>query len=88
MQLIIQLDQTIYYDAPPTTQSGQELSGFLDFVNAPDNIKKFRFLNYLEKELLFYFEQISAEDKMEIIEFIKIKTRKHKESARDFPEKK
>ena len=88
MQLIIQLDQTIYYDAPPTTQSGQELSGFLDFVNAPDNIKKFRFLNYLEKELLYYFEQISAEDKMEIIEFIKIKTRKHKESARDFPEKK
>ena len=52
MQLIIKLDQTIYYDAPPSTQSGQELSGFLDYVNAQDNIRKLRFLNYMEKELL------------------------------------
>ena len=87
MQLIIKLDQTIYYDAPPSTQSGQELSGFLDYVNAQDNIRKLRFLNYMEKELLFYFEQISPEDKKEIIEFIKIKSRKYKETGCKLPEK-
>lgn len=82
MQLIVSLDQTIYYDAPPRTQSGQELSSFLDYVNAPDNIKKLRFLTCMEKELLFYFEQISAEDKQDILEFIKVKTRKYKENAK------
>lgn len=82
MQLIVSLDQTVYYDAPPSTQSGQELSSFLYYVNAPDNMKKLRFLNYMEKELLFYFEQISKEDKQDIIEFIKIKARKYKETDR------
>lgn len=79
MQLIITLDPAVYYDAPPSTQSGRELSSFLDYVNATENIRKLRFLDYGEKELLFYFRQISAEDKQEMIEFIKIKARKCKE---------
>lgn len=80
MQLIISLDQTIYYDAPASTQSGKDLSDFLDYVNEPCNVRKLRFLTYSEKELLFYFEQISEEDKRDIIEFIKIKTRKYREA--------
>lgn len=38
--------------------------------------KKYMFHTNLEKELLFYFNKISEEDKKEIIEFTKIKARK------------
>lgn len=34
------------------------------------------YITTLEKELLFYFDKISEEDKKEIIEFTKIKARK------------
>ena len=42
----------------------------------PANKKKYMFHTNLEKELLFYFNKISEEDKKEIIEFTKIKARK------------
>ena len=38
--------------------------------------KKYMFNTNLERELLFYFDKISDEDKKEIIEFTKIKARK------------
>ena len=37
---------------------------------------KYMFNTNLERELLFYFDKISDEDKKEIIEFTKIKARK------------
>lgn len=79
MQLVISLDQSIYYDAPTGTQSGKELTEFLDYLNQPGNYQRLRFLSCQEKEFLFYFEQISSEDKQEMIEFAKIKARKKKE---------
>ena len=49
---------------------------FLKFFNDPSNKKKYMFNTNLERELLFYFDKISDEDKKEIIEFTKIKARK------------
>ena len=54
----------------------EDLSEFLEFFNDPANKKKYMFHTNLEKELLFYFNKISEEDKKEIIEFTKIKARK------------
>ena len=59
----------------PTTSSN-DLSEYLEFFNNPANKKKYMFNTTLEKELLFYFDKISEEDKKEIIEFTKIKARK------------
>lgn len=78
MQLTIELDRNIYYDAPAPTQSSEDLAGFLEYFNNPNNQKKYQFFNNLEKELLYYFEKISDNDKKEIIEFTKIKARKNK----------
>ena len=61
-------------DAP--TQASTDLSEFLEFFNDPSNKKKYMFNTNLERELLFYFDKISDEDKKEIIEFTKIKARK------------
>ena len=49
---------------------------FHEFFNDPSNKKKYMFNTNLERELLFYFDKISDEDKKEIIEFTKIKARK------------
>ena len=78
MLLTIELDRNIYYDAPAPTQSSEDLAGFLEYFNNPNNQKKYQFFNNLEKELLYYFEKISDNDKKEIIEFTKIKARKNK----------
>ncbi len=77
MQLTIDLDRNIYYDAPAPTQSSENLADYLEYFNNPNNKKKYQMLSNLEKELLYYFEKISDIDKKEIIEFTKIKSRKN-----------
>lgn len=76
MQLTIDIDRNIYYDAPAPTQSSEDLTEFLNYFNNPNNQKKYQMFNTLERELLYYFEKLSEIDKKEIIEFTKIKTRK------------
>lgn len=76
MQLTIDIDRRIHYDAPTPTQSSADLANFLAYFNNPKNRKKYQMFSNLEKELLYYFEMLSDDDKKEIIEFTKIKTRK------------
>lgn len=76
MQLTMDIDRNVYYDAPAPTQSSDDLAGFLDFFNDKKNQKKYQLFSNLEKELLYYFDQISETDKLEIIEFTKIKAHK------------
>ena len=76
MHLTVDIDREVSYDAPVPSQSSEDLSEFLEFFNDPANKKKYMFHTNLEKELLFYFNKISEEDKKEIIEFTKIKARK------------
>ena len=76
MYLVISLDRNTYFDAPAPSEESVEIEKYLEFTNSPSNVNKLKHLNNLEKELLFYFERISLEDKKEIIEFTKIKARK------------
>ncbi len=78
MQLTIELDRDVYYDAPPPTQSSEDLAGFLEYFNNPKVQKMYQYLSNLEKELLYYFGKISEGDKREIIEFTKIKAHRNK----------
>ena len=55
-----------------------ELNDYLEYVNSPVNANKLHNLSSLEKELLFYFQKISEDDKKEIIEIIKIKIHRQK----------
>lgn len=76
MQLTMDIDRNVYYDAPAPTQSSESLTEFLNYFNQPSNQKKYQHFNTLEKELLFFFEKLSESDKKEIIEFTKIKANK------------
>lgn len=50
-----------------------ELSMFIDFINAPENSKKFKFLNKRERLLLFYFLLLDSRDQEDILSFMKVK---------------
>ena len=76
MRLSIELDRDVYYDAPAPTQSSEDLAAYLAHFNNPHNKRKYQYNTNLEKELLYYFQMISDEDKREIIEFTKIKAGK------------
>lgn len=78
MQLTIELDRNIYYDAPPPTQSSEDLAAFLDYFSNPKNQKKYQYFSNLEKELLYYFEKLTDVDKREMIEFTKIKANRNR----------
>lgn len=75
IQLTITLDKDEYYDAPVVSQTSEELSAYLEYFSNPCNHRKYLYNTNTEKELLYYFEQISDHDKREIIEFTKIKAR-------------
>lgn len=54
LQLTIELDRNIYYDAPAPTPSSESLAEFLEYFNNPSNQKKYQHCTTLEKEVLFY----------------------------------
>lgn len=55
LQLTIELDRNIYYDAPAPTPSSESLAEFLEHFNNPTNQKKYQHCSTLEKEVLFLF---------------------------------
>ena len=77
MHMSIELDKNIYYDSPATTESSKELSEYLDYYSNPDIRQKYRHNTDIEKELLFYFNKASLDDKKELVEIAKIKARKN-----------
>ena len=62
LHLSIDSDKNIYYEAPGPTQSSDDLAAYLDFFNNPSNQKKFQYNTNLEKELLYYFQNITYSD--------------------------
>ncbi|MDD2971678.1 MAG: helix-turn-helix domain-containing protein [Lachnospiraceae bacterium] len=54
----------------------ETLSVFLEYVNDPQNALAFKGLNRNEKELLFLYQNLTVEDREDILDFMKIKYRR------------
>lgn len=78
MHLTIELDRNVYYDAPCPSTTAIELNEYLEYFNQPDIQKKFQLFSNTEKELFYYFQKLSDDDKFEMVEIAKIKARKNK----------
>lgn len=76
LQLTIELDRDIYYDAPAPTKSSEDVREFIEFFNNPTNVKRFRNFSNLERELFYYFQKISEVDKKELVAIAKMKAQK------------
>lgn len=75
LHLTTEIDRNVFYDAPTPTTSSEELQKYLNYINSPQNQKRFVGFSNTEKELIYYFEKISEADQKDILEFIKIKSR-------------
>jgi len=73
----VELDPDLYFTSPVPAQKAEEFGEYLSYFNTDTNKKKYQFHSVLEKELLYYFEKLSEADKKEIIEFTKIKVKRH-----------
>lgn len=78
IQLTVISEELEEYSYSIHVPMNEDLSDYLDYLNNPSNSKKFHLLNRFEKELLYYFEKLSEEDRKEIIEFTKIKAHKNR----------
>ena len=76
IQFTVIAEELEEYSYSIQSPSNEDLSEYLDYLNNPSNSKKFHLLNRYEKELLYYFEKLSEDDRREIIEFTKIKAHK------------
>ena len=82
MHLSTELDENIFFDQPNTSQSSDTIADYLEYFSNPMNKKKYQYHSNIEKELLYYFNKISEDDKKEIIEFTKIKAKRKRQGAK------
>ena len=78
MHVFIGLDRNIDFDAPIPTDSSTELNAFIEYMEKPNNKNKLKRLSSYEKQLIYYFEKLSNDDKEEILEITKLKYRRSK----------
>lgn len=50
-----------------------ELDQYLDFINAPENSKKMKYLDRQERLLLYYYEHLDSRDQNDILSFMQLK---------------
>lgn len=73
---------SIYNERNPSDKNPSvDLTEFLSFYKNPENIKKYHFLSRLEKEMLFFFQMLSENDKQDLLLFAYVKSKS--ESKRD-----
>lgn len=58
---------------PSSTGMSDDLSYFLEYINAPQNRKKFKYLDRRERLLLYYYLALDTRDQDDILSFMKIK---------------
>ncbi len=79
LRLSVDFDRNIYFDAPGPSQSSVDLAAFLEYFNNPKNKRKYQYHSNEEKELLYYFQNLSGTDRKELIEIAKIKAKKNEQ---------
>ena len=73
MHLCIELDKNVYYDAPTPSQDSRDMSEYLTFINNDQNRRKYGQLSDDEKQVVFFYRQLSKPDQQDILDFLKIK---------------
>lgn len=84
MELLVTYN--INMDFAPTSAKNEidltdDLSFFLEYINTPDNSKKFKALNHQEKLVLFYYLLLDKRDQEDILAFMKLKYHNRKRDS-------
>lgn len=76
MELVVTYNINMDFALKPQTgklDMTDDLSYFVDFINAPENSKKFKSLTRKERQFLFYFLLLDTRDQDDILTFMKVK---------------
>ena len=76
LELVVTYNINMDFALKPQTKEldmNDDLSFFIDFINAPENSKKFKALNRRERQFLFYFLLLDDRDQTDILSFMKVK---------------
>ncbi len=69
MILCIDLDENLYYDKTPLSDSGISTADYLNFYNDP----KYIGLSHQQKELLYHMSKLDSDSREELIEYAAFK---------------
>lgn len=61
-----------------TVDMTDDIASFLEYINAPENSKKFKYLDRKERLLLYYYQLLDNRDQTDILTFIKVKAQNRK----------
>ncbi len=78
LMLTTDIDRSVYFDVPNSTPSSEAVDEMIQFFNSPSAAKKYQYFSIREKELSYYFQKLSDEDKTELIEIAKLKANRKK----------
>ena len=65
LRLIVELDDSIYFDAPGLSPDGMGFVDYMDFMEQ----EKLKGFSQKEKELLYYFRKLGLDDQDEVVKY-------------------
>lgn len=68
---------------PLLQEPDEDLSLFMEYVNAPENSKRFKALDRDRKMLLFYYEHLDNRDQSDVLTFLKVKYENRKSENKE-----
>lgn len=90
LELVVTYNINMDFALKPQTDNldmTDDLSLFIDFINAPENSKKFKFLSRKERQFLFYFLLLDKRDQDDILAFMKVKCQNRNAEKKNSEEK-
>lgn len=69
--------------SPLLQEPAEDLSVFMEYINAPENSKRFKALEHDKKMLLFYYEQLDKRDQDDVLTFLKVKYENRKQENKE-----
>lgn len=65
-----------------SSDDSDELDQYLNYINAPENSKKMKYLGRQERLLLYYYDHLDSRDQKDILSFMQLK-KKNRSSERE-----
>lgn len=81
LDLVVTYNINMDFASSPRNENidmSDDISSFLEYINAPENSKKFKHLDRRERLLLYYYLLLDNRDQNDILTFIKVKVQNRK----------
>ncbi len=81
LDLVVTYNINMDFASTPPSENidlADDISSFMEYVNAPENSKKFKNLERRERLLLYYYSLLDTRDQNDVLTFMKVKVQNRK----------